>query len=74
MESREDIYLLDPQLLGLSVKVRAGSSLDVKVYRGNQGILEVAGRVRGHVESWQKWSFPEASSARPTATQSAGGW
>jgi hypothetical protein len=58
MESREDSYLLDPQLHGLSVKVRAGSSLDVKVYRGNQGILEVAGRARGHVESWQKWSFP----------------
>jgi hypothetical protein len=58
MESREDIYLLDPQLRGLSVKVRTGRSLDVKVHRGNQGILEVAGRARGHVESWQKWSFP----------------
>jgi len=57
MESRQDIYLLDPQLRGLSVKVRAGGSLEVKVYRGNQGILEVAGRARGHVESWQKWSF-----------------
>jgi hypothetical protein len=57
MESRQDIYLLDPQLRGLSVKVRARSSLEVKVYRGNHGVLEVAGRARGHVESWQKWSF-----------------
>ena len=32
-ESREDIYLLDPQLRGLSVKVRGGGALEVKAYR-----------------------------------------
>ena len=58
MESREDIYLLDPQLGGLSVKVRGGGALEVKAYRGSPGILEVAGRARGRMESWQKWSFP----------------
>ena len=58
MESREDTYLLDPQLPGLSVKVRGGGALEVKVYRGSPGILEVAGRARGRMESWQKWSFP----------------
>ena len=42
-ESREDTYLLDPQLRGLSVKVRGGGALEVKVYRGSPGILEVAG-------------------------------
>ena len=57
-ESREDTYLLDPQLRGLSVKVRGGGALEVKVYRGSPGILEVADRARGRVESWQKWSFP----------------
>jgi hypothetical protein len=57
-ESREDTYLLDPQLPGLSVKVRAGGALEVKAYRGSPGILEVAGRARGRLESWQKWSFP----------------
>ena len=57
-ESREDIYLLDPQLRGLSVKVRGGGALEVKVYRGDAGILDVAGRARGRMESWQKWSFP----------------
>ena len=57
-ESREDTYLLDPQLRGLSVKVRGGGALEVKVYRGSPGILEVAGRARGRMESWQKWSFP----------------
>ena len=58
MESREDTYLLDPQLPGLSVKVRGGRALEVKAYRGSPGILEVAGRARGRMESWQKWSFP----------------
>jgi hypothetical protein len=57
-ESREDMYLLDPQMRGLSVKVRAGGALEVKVYRGSPGILQVPGRARGHLEAWQKWSFP----------------
>jgi hypothetical protein len=57
-ESREDSYLLNPHLPGLSVKVREGGALEVKVYRGSPGILDVAGRARGHMESWQKWSFP----------------
>ena len=58
VESREDRYLLDPQLRGLSVKVRGGGALEVKAYRGSPGILEVPGRARGRLESWQKWSFP----------------
>jgi hypothetical protein len=57
-EAREDTYLLDPQLPGLSVKVRGGGALDVKAYRGSPGILTVAGRARGRLEFWQKWSFP----------------
>ncbi len=57
-ESREDTYLLDPPLPGLSVKVRGGGALEVKAYRGSPGILQVAGRARGRLESWQKWSFP----------------
>jgi hypothetical protein len=71
-ESREDTYLLDPQLRGLSVKVRGGSALEVKVYRGSSGILEVAGRARGRMQSWQKWSFPFS----PLRQDSAGpaGW
>ena len=63
-ESREDTYLLDPPLPGLSVKVRGGGALEVKAYRGSPGILEVAGRARGRMESWQKWSFP-VSPPRP---------
>ena len=63
-ESRQDTYLLDPQLRGLSVKVRGGGALEVKAYRGSPGILEVAGRARGRMESWQKWSFP-CSPLRP---------
>ena len=58
MQSREDIYLLDPRLDGLSVKVRGGSALEVKAYHGSPGILEVAGRACGRMQCWQKWSFP----------------
>jgi hypothetical protein len=57
-ESREDTYLLDPRLPGVSVKIRGGGALEAKVYRASPGILEVAGRARGRMESWQKWSFP----------------
>ena len=71
MESREDTYLLDPQLRGLSVKVRGARALEVKVYRGSPGILEVAGRARGRMESWQKWSFP-FSPLRPDSGDPAG--
>src|SRR5215468_1118314 len=54
----QDAYLLYPPLPGLSVKVRDSRALEVKVYRGSPGLLEVAGRARGRLESWQKWSFP----------------
>ena len=70
-ESREDTYLVDPQLGGLSVKVRGGGALEVKAYRGSPGILEVAGRARGRLESWQKWSFP-FSALNPDSSEAAG--
>jgi hypothetical protein len=70
-ESREDTYLLDPQLRGLSVKVRAGRALEVKVYCGSRGILQVPGRARGRLEAWQKWSFP-GSPPRPGSVGPAG--
>ncbi len=71
-QSREDTYLLHPQLRGLSVKVRGGWALEVKVYRGSPGVLEVPGRARGRMQSWQKWSFPFS----PLRPDSAGpvGW
>jgi hypothetical protein len=71
MESREDAYLLDPQLLGVSVKIRGSGALEVKAYRGSPGILEVAGRARGRMESWQKWSFP-VSPLSPGSGEAAG--
>ena len=40
------------------MKVRGGAALEVKAYRGSPGILDVTGRARGHLVSWQKWSFP----------------
>jgi MFS family permease len=58
VESREDTYLVDPQLGGMSVKLRQGRALEVKVYQGSPGMLEVAGCARGRLEWWEKWSFP----------------
>ncbi len=57
-EAREDLYLLDPGLAGLSVKLRAGGALEVKMYRGSPGLLEVPGCARAGMQSWQKWSVP----------------
>jgi len=54
----EDSYLVDPHLPGLSVKIREMQALEVKVYHGSPGLLEIAGRARGRLETWQKWSFP----------------
>ena len=64
VESREDVYLVAPQLRGLSVKLRQGRALEVKVYQGTPGILAVAGRARGRLESWEKWSFPSGPLSR----------
>jgi hypothetical protein len=57
-ETREDIYLLRPRLPGLSVKLRDGSSLDVKSCLGSPGILDLPHGGCGRLESWRKWSFP----------------
>jgi hypothetical protein len=57
-ESRQDIYLVDPVFRSLSVKVRAGRALEVKMHHGTAGMLDLPGRVRGRIQSWQKWSFP----------------
>jgi hypothetical protein len=59
-------------LPGLSVKVRGGGALEVKVFRGSPGMLEVAEHARGQMEFWQKWSFP----FRPLSQHSAdpAGW
>jgi hypothetical protein len=57
---------------GLAVKLRAGRALEVKVYQGSPGILEVAGRARGRLECWDKWSFPCDSPGRDGADRP--GW
>ena len=71
VESREDAYLLDPRLRGLSVKVRGDRALEVKVYLGSPGILDLAGRARGRLQEWQKWSFPCGPLSRGSADSTA---
>ena len=57
-ETRQDAYLCQPRLRGLSVKLRDGSALDVKFYLGSPGVLDLPRGGRGRLESWRKWSFP----------------
>jgi hypothetical protein len=71
-EAREDAYLLDPPWPGVSVKVRGGGPVEVKVYRGSPGNLEVAGRARGRLEAWQKW--PLALRPFSAGSGQAAGW
>ena len=68
----EDAYLLDPHLPGLSVKIRGRRALEVKAYHSCPGLLEVAGRARGRLESWQKWSFPRGPPSPGSGHQA--GW
>jgi hypothetical protein len=53
----EDAYLVDPYLPNLSVKIRQRRALEIKVYQGSPGLLEIPGHARGRLESWRKWSF-----------------
>jgi hypothetical protein len=71
-ESREDAYLLRPDLGALSVKVRGGRALEVKAFRGSPGILDLPGRARGRMQYWQKWSFPLRSLGQDA--READGW
>ena len=71
-QSREDIYLVAPQLRQLSVKIRGGVALEVKVYRGSPGILDLPGRARGRMQSWQKWSFPFSPLGQDSGDLAAG--
>ena len=57
-EKREDVYLLQPRLQDLSVKLRDGCTLDVKSYQGSPGIIDLPCRGQGRLEAWRKWSFP----------------
>ena len=50
----EDAYL---HLPGLSVRMRGRRALEVKVYRGSTGLLEVAGRARGRL-ACRGWMEP----------------
>lgn len=75
LESREDTYLVNPDLGPLSVKIRAGRALEVKSFLGSPGILDVAGRARGRMQFWRKWSFPFPSGGqKPDSANDSGSW
>ena len=58
LETRTDIYLVIGQSEGLSVKIRGGLRLDVKVSIGDKGVFDLPERACGRTQSWKKWSLP----------------
>ena len=62
IESREDVYLLTPEIPGAVYKIRGAAQLDLKIWQRSSGVLEVPGRACGALGSWKKWSFPVPSS------------
>jgi len=57
-ETREDTYLIAEHVHGVSVKIRGGERLDIKVAGEGCEVLDVPGRARGRTRHWTKWSFP----------------
>jgi hypothetical protein len=71
-ETRQDAYLVQPRLRGLSVKLRDGGALDVKSYLGSPRIL---GLPRAAVAAWSPGAsgrFPVACRAMAAPTRRAG--
>ncbi len=58
LETRTDTYLPIGRAEGLSVKIRGGLRLDIKVSIGAKGVLDLPGHARGRTQSWKKWSLP----------------
>ena len=64
IERREDRYLVDPSNEELGVKIKGAILLDLKALRGSPGKLALPGAGRGHLEIWEKWSFPVDAAGR----------
>jgi hypothetical protein len=67
IEQREDRYLVDPAAPELGVKIKGGTELDLKAFRGDLGVLEIPGGGRGRLQRWEKWRFPLSTVALPAA-------
>ena len=74
LETREDDYLIAPAMPGLSVKIRGGSSFDVKQHQGAVGALDIAAGGAGRIDSWLKFSFPLSGGAGLPQVANASGW
>ena len=67
IEIREDRYLVAPLLRQIGLKFRGAVQLDLKVFRGSPGDLELAAGARGVLEFWQKWTVPVGGAGRSPA-------
>ena len=73
-ETRDDDYLISPAMPGLSIKIRGGSSFEVKQYRGAVGALDIAAAAAGSIDSWIKLSFPLTGGVDLAARWNASAW
>ena len=64
IERREDRDLVDGPDLG--VKIKDGVRFDVKALLGRVGRITIPGVGRGHLERWEKWSFPPHDRVAPS--------
>jgi hypothetical protein len=65
VEQREDYYFVDASSPQLGVKIRGGTRLDLKAFRGSPGEIALPRVGRGRLELWEKWQFPLDGTALP---------
>ena len=74
-ETREDAYLLQPRLLGLAVKLRDDSAVDLKALLGTPKPVDLPNGGRDTLEFWRKWSFSGDSYGAQANSDAPGtGW
>lgn len=71
IERREDLYLVNPSNEELGVKIKGAVLLDLKALRGRPGTLALPEGGLGHLEIWEKWSFPVDGAGRSPGNASS---
>ena len=71
IERREDQYLVNPSNEELGVKIKGAVLLDLKALRGSPGTLALPEAGQGHLEIWEKWSFPVDAAGRSPGNASS---
>ena len=73
-ETRDDDYLVSPRMPGLSIKIRGGSSFEVKQHLRTVGVLDIPDAAAGSIDSWIKRSFPLSGGIDPSRPLEGSAW